>query len=322
MTPRTDVAMTTDAAFHFPPDVFDAVVDAVPLLTRSKRDVLLFFRGCGVSAKFLSALDQDESKYQLTRATLAYLNELDDRGLPQRREVLKRVSEWDNYTTCYPDNQLKAKGAVAAVAELINRKDSFTRLQQAHDDERKRHREAKDAEVARASERRATREQVQRDLYGLFGETDPHRRGIALEGVLNRLFASFDIAVRESFVVRGPEGDALEQIDGAVEIDGRLYLVEMKWWNKPLGRNDIAPHLVGVFSRGEAGGIMISASGFQDSAVEDCKTALAQRTVVLMELKELVTLLDRDLGLLDLLRAKIREATLSKRPLTYPLERI
>jgi hypothetical protein len=31
--------MTTDLAFHFPPDVFDAVVDAVPLLTQSKRDV-------------------------------------------------------------------------------------------------------------------------------------------------------------------------------------------------------------------------------------------------------------------------------------------
>jgi hypothetical protein len=37
-----------DPAFHFPPDVFDAVVDAVPLLTRGKRDVVLFFRGCGV----------------------------------------------------------------------------------------------------------------------------------------------------------------------------------------------------------------------------------------------------------------------------------
>jgi hypothetical protein len=29
--------MTRELAFHYPPDVFDAVVDAVPLLTRSKK---------------------------------------------------------------------------------------------------------------------------------------------------------------------------------------------------------------------------------------------------------------------------------------------
>jgi len=56
-----------DSPFHFPPDVFDAVVDAVPLLTRGKQDVLLFFRGCGVSQVFLSKLDIGASKYELTR---------------------------------------------------------------------------------------------------------------------------------------------------------------------------------------------------------------------------------------------------------------
>jgi len=48
--------MTTDLAFHYPPDVFDAVVDAVPLLTRGKKDVVLFFRGCGVDRAFLAGL--------------------------------------------------------------------------------------------------------------------------------------------------------------------------------------------------------------------------------------------------------------------------
>jgi len=47
--------MTTDLAFHYPPDVFDAVVDAVPLLTRGKHDVVMFFRGCGVDRAFLAA---------------------------------------------------------------------------------------------------------------------------------------------------------------------------------------------------------------------------------------------------------------------------
>src|ERR1700722_9271597 len=45
-----------DAAYHYPPDVFEAVVEAVPLITRSKQDVLTFFRGCGVSQALVSEL--------------------------------------------------------------------------------------------------------------------------------------------------------------------------------------------------------------------------------------------------------------------------
>ena len=48
---------SNDPVFHFPPDVFDAVVDAVPVMTRGKRDVLLFFQGCGVDRKYLRSLE-------------------------------------------------------------------------------------------------------------------------------------------------------------------------------------------------------------------------------------------------------------------------
>jgi hypothetical protein len=64
--------MTTDLAFHFPPDVFDADVDAVPLLTRGKRDVALFFRRCGIDRAFLAGIEQriaaepGFSKYHIT----------------------------------------------------------------------------------------------------------------------------------------------------------------------------------------------------------------------------------------------------------------
>jgi hypothetical protein len=66
----------TPLAFHFPPGVFDPVVDVVPLLTRCKRDVVLFFRGCGVDRTFLDIErripDQPAcSKYHITRDILA-----------------------------------------------------------------------------------------------------------------------------------------------------------------------------------------------------------------------------------------------------------
>ena len=123
--------------------------------------------------------------------------------------------------------------------------------------------------------------------------------------------------MREAFVITGAESvGVIEQIGGAVELDGRLYLVEMKWWDQHLGRAEVASHLVSVYGRGDAGGIFISASGYHDSAIADYRTALSQRTVVLVELREIVSLLTDEGSLVDLLRAKIRQATLTKQPLT------
>jgi restriction system protein len=320
--------MTTDLAFHYPPDVFDAVVDAVPLLTRSKQDVVLFFRGCGVDRTVLARIEQriaDEpkfSKYHITREILTHVNELGDSGLGQRRQVLKRISEFDDFSSCYPDNQLKARGAVTTVAQLINKKDSFTRLQEERERELKRHRDAKRAENAKREAEQARREQVKKDLFALFGEQDPHRRGKALEGVLNRLFEVEQILIREAFVVSDDEagGRAMEQIDGAIELDGRVYLVEMKWWNQPLGRGEVASHLVRVYGRGEVGGILISNSQYHPSAVADCKDALTRKIVILVELKEIIQALTLDRSVRELLIRKIRVAALLKEPLVYPLD--
>jgi len=69
--------MSTDApAFHFPADVFDPSLTRCHCLTRCKRDVVLFFRGCGVDRTFLDIErripDQPAySKYHITRDILA-----------------------------------------------------------------------------------------------------------------------------------------------------------------------------------------------------------------------------------------------------------
>src|SRR5579872_846416 len=141
--------MSSDSAFHFPPDVFNAVVDAVPLLVRGKMDVVVFFQGCGVGSSILAPLAQrvrsdpsSVSKYQIAREIVTTLNEQGDQGLGPRRQVLKRITEFDDFGSCYPDNQLKAKGAVATLAQLINKKDSFTRMDQAREAEERKTREA------------------------------------------------------------------------------------------------------------------------------------------------------------------------------------
>src|SRR6202035_5684456 len=113
----------------------------------------------------------------------------------------------------------------------------------------------------------------------------------------------------------------IEQIDGVVEIKGDVYVVEMKWWDKPIGREQIAPHLVSVFNRGgDVRGIFISYSGFTAPAITEVKTALTHKIFVLMELEEITQALDRDLDLGDLLLKKIHRSQTHRDPLYRPAE--
>jgi len=49
--------MTADITFHHPPELFILLVDAIPPLNKSKKDVVIFFRGAGVAEDFLKDLN-------------------------------------------------------------------------------------------------------------------------------------------------------------------------------------------------------------------------------------------------------------------------
>jgi hypothetical protein len=149
----------------------------------------------------------------------------------------------------------------------------------------------------------------------LFAEGNPQRRGKALESVLNRLFEVEGILVREAFTITGDHGEGVvEQIDGVIELDGALYLVEVKWLAEPLGKEATAPHLVRVFNRGDVRGLLVSASGFTAPAVTGHRDALAHKVVVLCELRELVLLLEQQGDLKGLLLEKVRAAVVDRNP--------
>ena len=66
--------MTADITFHFPPELFNLLVDTIPLLNRAKKDVLTFFRGAGVPeeitgdlTKKLKASPSEINKYEIVR---------------------------------------------------------------------------------------------------------------------------------------------------------------------------------------------------------------------------------------------------------------
>ncbi len=63
---------------------------------------------------------------------------------------------------------------------------------------------------------------------------DKQERGRLLEKFASRLFELYGILIREPFRLFDDEGNVLvEQVDGAIEIDGNIYLVEIKWLESP-----------------------------------------------------------------------------------------
>ena len=325
--PSQDRISALDITYHYPPELFQLLVDAIPRLCRSKRDVLIFFQGAGIGGLTLSDLDKQVrsdpgsiNKFAMVRRLLTSLNEAGDATLRTRRELLKRVVEFEDFSTCWPGDRLEAEGLVARIRSVVNVKDSFTRMHQEREAETHRNLEDKRRETEALRQHQEVIEAIRKDFNRLFAMNDAHKRGKLLEGVLNRLFEANGILVRESFTrVAEPGHGVVEQIDGVVELDGHIYLVEMKWLAGPVGAADVAHHLVRVYSRSDSRGIFISYSEYTVPAIDTCKESLSKMVVVLCTLQEFVVLLENDISLKDFLRAKIQGSIIDKKPYTKVL---
>lgn len=193
---------------------------------------------------------------------------------------MRRIVDFEDFSTCWPDDQYKARGIVAGVRRLVNVKDTFTRLNIERQQEASKHRAAAETKAEQTRLFRNRQRDLAAEIGGLFADPDPSRRGIRLEKVVNDLFGVHRIQVRESFRRVAPEsGSVLEQIDGVVELEGEIYLVEVKWLREKVGLADVSPHLVRVYGRESSRGLFISVTPFTDPALEACREALRQRVV-------------------------------------------
>ena len=312
-----------EESYHYPPEVLNLLVDTVPLLCRSKNDVLVFFRGAGVSESIMSDLSrrisvdrENINKYEIATTVMQRINEKGDSELRTRREVVKRVVEFEDFSTCWPNDQLKAKGLVGELRRVVNVKDSFTRMSNEREREKQERIKAREKEIAEKRKRQEEIEKIKTDFYALFGlENEPQKRGKHLEKVLNALFSSYGILVKEDFKRVDPDGAGIiEQIDGVVELAGHIYLVEMKWVKEPIGVEKLSQHLVRIYGRHDARGLFIASEGYADSAITQCREALSQKTIALISLHEVVRMLERQGNFVQLLNRKIQAATVDKNP--------
>lgn len=134
-----------NVVYHYPPELLNLLIDTIPLLCRSKQDVVTFFKGAGVAFEFTNDLSErvkndraNINKYEIARTILTRLNEKGESSLRERREILKRVTEFENFSSCWDAGRLKAKGLISEIRDVVNVKDSFTRMDLEREAERKK----------------------------------------------------------------------------------------------------------------------------------------------------------------------------------------
>ncbi|MFZ3001395.1 MAG: restriction endonuclease [Undibacterium umbellatum] len=312
-----------DDRYHYPTDVFNLLVDTIPLLCKSKKDVMLMLEGSGIHSEDLSEMwlkvntnRESVSKYEIVRDVLQKANRRGDSSLAARREVIKRVVEFEEFSTCWRDDIYKAKSNVIDLRKIVNAKDTFTRMKQERDRVQEEHinhiRRERDSRIARQKEI----EEIRNRLNSLFGMDDqPQKRGKLLEGVLNDFFKIYGILVKEDFKRTNlTDNSVVEQIDGIIEFDNQIYLVEMKWLKTPVGVNELGQHMFRLYSRADARGIFISTSDYTSPAINECISHLNQKTMILATVKEFAMLLMHEGDLLEMLRKKVHAGLIEKNP--------
>lgn len=289
-----------DIVYHYPPELLQLLIDVIPRLVRSKNDVITFFRGAGVTSDCYADLEQrvrtdrkNLNKFEISRTVLTRINERGESALRERREVLKRVVEFEDFSTAWPNDQLRAKGLVAEIRRVINVKDAFTRMHQEREHERQeRSRQHQDRLAAIKARERAI-DELRKDFYALFAIEEARKRGTMCESVFNRLFQAESILIRESFRITADKSPGvMEQIDGVIELANHVYLVEMKWLSKPVDIDDVSRHLVRIYHRGYSRGLFISATEFTSAALSTCVEALQRTVISLVTFEELTYLLE------------------------------
>ena len=91
----------------------------------------------------------------------------------------------------------------------------------------------------------------------------PQERGYAFERFLQELFSAYELNPKAPFRLAG------EQIDGSLELDGEIYLIEAKWQNSRIDSKELYAFYGKIEGKAAwSRGLFISYSGFSRESLE------------------------------------------------------
>jgi hypothetical protein len=316
--PRQNMLMNEPVYGHLRPDLIAKLVDAITNLVWGKQQVLELFQNAGVPNELLNdfheQVERDRASVKkpiMIRAILQRMNSAGDKpeAIRMRRELVRRVIEWKNFSTCQPNCEDLARGAIAAVREIVGKYDFLTEIRNERDRQRDAQIRGTHEERLALAARKEAWDAVKHDFMACFGISDHQLRGRTFEQVMNRLFVHAQLAAKPPFTIYGESGKLLEQIDGSIELDGCVYIVEIKWWEGRVEQKELSAFACKVFMRSESRvrGLFISASPYTEASVNVAEQACARdRAIILFSLREFFDVVNADGDIRELIRDRIR----------------
>lgn len=139
------------------------------------------------------------------------------------------------------------------------------------------------------------------ELVGLT-KLAPQERGYAFEKFLTTFFNAFDMQPRSPFRLVG------EQIDGSIDFEGNIYLIEAKWQNALVGNAELLELHGKVGGKATwSRGVFISYSGFSDDGLEAFSRGRPTNLIAVTG-QDLFFVLDGGMSLDQMIRLKARRA--------------
>jgi hypothetical protein len=283
------------------PNAYSALAEALPVIYWNKKPWTRFVRSVLRDVpEILVGLDFDNDTKRETAGLIVERFMADEeRYQAVAISLMLTISRMHSFPNLESqvDREDKIAIAKAAVAELRKWTDRHQSIADKH--------ERYAAEIAKAVEEAARNRAFSESLARLKGKflamgqgTDPHARGIEFEGFLNELFRLFDLEPRAAYSMEG------EQVDGAFSFDTDDYILEAKWWQRPVGRGQLDIFCKRIEKKGkDALGLYISINGFTQDARDEYSAATP---FITMEAADLLAVLEERIGLVRLLRQKKR----------------
>ena len=150
-----------------------------------------------------------------------------------------------------------------------------------------------------------------RDLGYLYeqlkGNPDIQSRGYEFQSFLEKFFKLWNLNPRKAFRITG------EEIDGSIELDSEIYLLEARWRRKKAERDDLIIFSSKIGNKSEwTRGLFISVNGFDERALQYF-VSQGKPNFLAMTGNELESVLRGKVDLIEILRNKVRLLAEEKR---------
>lgn len=130
------------------------------------------------------------------------------------------------------------------------------------------------------------------DLFERIKQFEPKQRGFAFERLLNRILQNEDILISPSYRT----DDLEQQIDGAIQINGRIFLLEIKWESsKTIAASKLFSFIGKINSKIEGTlGVFISYNRLNENIISAVRNGLRQNVIIIHGETNIEEMIKRD----------------------------